>query len=164
MCGIGFDTLYLFLISSSYNAVIGPLHLIIEDNIFDISKKKSKDYYTKLVGIKAQFPNSINKLPNDFNLSLEQLTQIFQLPHIVAFEPYVRAFHCEVLWHPLYQLQVVSNRLRFKRSLFSLCPGVRVGCIIFSMFVLFQRIFGLNLNLFGTNLQRKKCNYHCKTL
>ena len=69
--------------SSTYNAAIGPLQLILEDNIFDVSKKKSKDYYKGLVGS----PKSINKLQNNFNLSLQQLTQILQLPHTVALEP-----------------------------------------------------------------------------
>ena len=88
--------------SSSYNAAIGPLQLILEDNIFNVSKKKSTDYYKVLVWRKAQFPKSINKFQNNFNLSLQQLTQIFQLPHTVALEPYVRAFQWKVLNDILY--------------------------------------------------------------
>ena len=98
LCGLGFDTLFLILLrSSTYNAAIGPLQLILEENIFDVSKKKSEDYYKALVGRKSQFPKSINKLQNNFNLSLQQLTQIFQLPHTVALEPYFRAFQYKVL-------------------------------------------------------------------
>ena len=88
--------------SSTYNAAIRPLQLILEDNIFDVSKKKSKDYYKALVGRKAQSPKSINKLQNNFNLLLQQLTQSFQLPHTVALEPYVRAFQYKVLNGILY--------------------------------------------------------------
>ena len=83
--------------SRTYNAAIGPLQLILAENIFDVSKKKPKDYYKALVGRKVQCPKSINKLQNNFNLSLQQLTQIFQLPHTVALEPYVRAFQYKVL-------------------------------------------------------------------
>ena len=35
-----------------------PPSLNIENNVFDISVKKSKDYYTKLIGKKAKFSNS----------------------------------------------------------------------------------------------------------
>ena len=38
--------------SSTYNAAIGPLQLILAENIFDVSKKKPKDYYKALVGRK----------------------------------------------------------------------------------------------------------------
>ena len=103
--------------SSTYNAAIGPLQLILEDNIFDVSKKKSKDYYKGLVGRKAQCPKSINKLQNNFNLSLQQLTQIFQLSHTVALEPYVKVFSILVLNgilytnSKLYQIGYISSDL-----------------------------------------------------
>ena len=122
--------------SSTYNAAIGPLQLILEDNIFDVSKKKSKDYYKALVGRKAQFPKSINKLQNNFNLLLQQLTQSFQLPHTVALEPYVRPFQYKVLNgilytnSKLYQIGYISSDLcsfctRTSQSLYHLfyfCP------------------------------------------
>ena len=104
-------------LSSTCNAAIGPLQLILEDNIFDVSKKKSKDYYKALVGRKAQFPKSMNKLQNNFNLLLQQLTQIFQLPHTVALEPYVRGFQYKVLNgilytnSKLYQIGYISSDL-----------------------------------------------------
>ena len=61
-------------------------------------RKKSKDFFYKgLVGRKAQFPKSINKLQNNFNLSLQKLTQIFQLPHTLALEPYVKDFQYKAL-------------------------------------------------------------------
>ena len=103
--------------SSTYNAAIGPLQLILEDNIFDVSQKKFKDYYKRLVGRKAQFPKSINKLQNNFNLSLQQLTEIFQLPHTVALEPYVKAFQYKVrngilyTSFKLYQIGYISSDL-----------------------------------------------------
>ena len=103
--------------SSTYNAAIGPLQLILEDNIFGVSEKKSKDYYKALVGRKAQSPKSINKLQNNFNLLLQQLTQSFQLPHTVALEPYVKAFQYKVLNgilytnSKLYQIGYISSDL-----------------------------------------------------
>ena len=42
------------------------------------------------------------KLQNNFNLSLQQLTQFLQRPHTVALEPYVRAFQFIVLSGILY--------------------------------------------------------------
>ena len=93
--------------SSTYNAIIGPLQLILEDNIFDVSKKKSKDYYKALIGKKAQFPKSINRLQNNINHSLQQLTQIFDLPHTVALKPYASI--------PIPS-STNANRLRFNAS------------------------------------------------
>ena len=125
--------------SSTYNAAIGPLQLILEDNIFDVSKKKSKDCYKGLVGRKAQCPKSINKLQNNFNLSLQQLTQIFQLPHTVALEPYVKVFqYISSQWYPVYQFQVVPNRLHFKRSLLLLYPGIRDAVSSFLFLSIFK--------------------------
>ena len=46
---------------SAYNAAIRPLQLILGDNIFDVSKKKSKHYNKALVGRKVQSPQIINK-------------------------------------------------------------------------------------------------------
>ena len=41
---------------------------LIHNNIFDVMKKKLKDYYSLLVREKAQAPNIINKWKSDFNL------------------------------------------------------------------------------------------------
>jgi len=45
-----------------------PPSLIIENNVFDILMKKSKDYYTMLISKNAQFSNSSLALKRDFNL------------------------------------------------------------------------------------------------
>ena len=73
----------------------------------------------------------------------------------MAFEPYVRAFQYEVLWQPFYQLQVVSNRLRFKRSLFSLCPGVRVAVSSF-LCLFFLKNFFSEFESFWHQLTKEK--------
>ena len=72
------------------------------DNIFDVKKKKSKDYYSFLVRKIAQYPNIINKLQNDFNFSIDQLRQIFSLLHSAVLESYVKGFQFKVLNSILY--------------------------------------------------------------
>ena len=59
----------------------------INDGVFDIAKKKSKDYYPFLIKKKACLPNYAQKLKLDFNLSNDDLRKAFLLPHSVAFEP-----------------------------------------------------------------------------
>ena len=51
---------------------------------------------------KAQLPNMARKLQNEFNFTSAQLQQIFNLPHQVALEPYVKAFQYKVLNFILY--------------------------------------------------------------
>ena len=74
-----------------------PPSFSINDNIFDVKKKKSKDYYSLLVRKIAQCPNIINKLQSDFDFSIDQLRQIFSLPHSVVLESYVKGFQFKVL-------------------------------------------------------------------
>ena len=65
--------------------------------LFDVTKKKSKDYYTLLVSTKAQLPNHATNLKPVFNFSENQLIQVYSLPHTVIVEPYLRAFQYKVL-------------------------------------------------------------------
>ena len=60
-------------------------------------EKKSKQYYSLLISKKAQLPSAASKLQKEFNLSLDQLNQLFILPHKVTLEPYVRAFQYKLL-------------------------------------------------------------------
>ena len=60
--------------------------------IFDLKKKKSKDYYSLLVMKKSQPPNIVHKWKSDFNISDDLLRESFILPHSVALESYVKAF------------------------------------------------------------------------
>ena len=71
------------------------------DNIFDVTKKKSKDYYLLLVTEKAQLPNIIYKWKTDFNVSDDQLREFFLLPHSVVLGSYVKAFQYKVLHNVL---------------------------------------------------------------
>ena len=73
-----------------------------ENNVFDVMEKKSKDYYSFLVGKKAQPPNIVHKLQRNFNFSFDQLKHFFILPHRVALESYVEAFQYKVLTSILY--------------------------------------------------------------
>ena len=65
-------------------------------------EKKSKQYYSLLIGKKAQLPSAASKLQKEFNFSLDQLKQLFILSHKVTLEPYVRAFKYKVLNSILY--------------------------------------------------------------
>ena len=69
---------------------------------FDVTKKKSKEYYTLLVNTKAQLPNHAASLKRDFNFSENQLIQLYSLPHNVTFVPYLRAFQHKVSNDILY--------------------------------------------------------------
>ena len=69
----------------------------IENNTFDIKQKRSKDYYSLLVSRKAQHPNITFKLQRDFGFTIDQINQIFLLPHSVALESYVKAFQYKVI-------------------------------------------------------------------
>ena len=69
---------------------------------FDVTKKKSKEYYTLLVNTKAQLPNHAASLKRDFNFSENQLIQLYSLPHNVTFVPYLRAFQHKVSSDILY--------------------------------------------------------------
>ena len=79
-----------------------PPSFSIENNIFDVTVKRSKDYYSLLVSEKAKPPNIIPKLQNDFNFTTDQIKQIFALPHLVALESYVKAFQYKVINSILY--------------------------------------------------------------
>ena len=76
--------------------------LTIDDIVFDVMEKKSKQYYSLLIGKKAHLPSAASKLQKEFNFSIDQLNQIFILPHKVTLESYVRAFQYKVLNSILY--------------------------------------------------------------
>ena len=88
--------------NSTHKSTTGEFSLKNDDNIFDVTKKKSKDYYTLLVSRKALFPTIVNKLQNEFHFTLEEVKQIFTIPHSVALEPYVKAFQYKILNSILY--------------------------------------------------------------
>ena len=69
-----------------------PLRFTFENNTFDIRQKRSKDYYSLLVSRKVQHPNITVKLQRDFDFTVDQINQIFLLPHSVGLESYVKAF------------------------------------------------------------------------
>ena len=83
--------------------------LNVKNAIFDISKKKSKDFYSLIVSRKAQPPNNAKKLTQNFNLTEEELKLAFALPHKIASEPYVKAFQYKNLNSILY-----TNKKLFK--------------------------------------------------
>ena len=84
---------------SNHTFLTMPPSLNIENNVFDIPMKKSKDYYTKLISKKS---NSSIVLKRDFSLNEDQLRKVFLLPHMVCSEAYVKAFQYKVLKSILY--------------------------------------------------------------
>ena len=60
-----------------------PPSLTIENNVFDILIKKSKDYYTRLISKKAKFSKNSLVLKRDFSLNEDELRKVILLPHTV---------------------------------------------------------------------------------
>ena len=77
--------------------LISLCSFIIEDSVFEVTKKKSKHFYSLLLNKKVQLPNMATKLQNDFNFMSDQLQQMVNLPHQVALEPYVNGFQYKIL-------------------------------------------------------------------
>ena len=91
-----------FLKGGSTSPPLTSPSFLIHNNVFDVRKKKSKDYYSLLVTEKAQPSNINHKWKSDFNLSDDHLREFFLLPHSVALESYVKAFQYKVLNNILY--------------------------------------------------------------
>ena len=83
--------------------------LTIDNQVFDVMEKKSKQYYSLLIGKKAQLPSAASKVQKEFNFLLDQLKQLFILPHKVTLEPYVRPFQYKVLNSILYTNSKLHN-------------------------------------------------------
>ena len=87
---------------SNYTFMASPPSLVINENVFNVLKKKSKDYYSLLLSKKAQFPNRGLTLKHEFDLTDDELQKAYILPHTVCGEPYIRAFQYKVLNSILY--------------------------------------------------------------
>ena len=125
--------------------------LKIKNNTFDVTKKKSRDYYNLLISNKAQFPNAINNLRSEFHLSTDQLKQVFRLPHSVAFEPYVKAFQYKILNSILFT-NVKLHKIGFIESdLCTFCETVAktLHHLLF-LYVVIQSCFGPTSNVIGS--------------
>ena len=85
-----------------YELTKGNVSFIYKNDIFDITKVKSKDYYSLMISKKAQLPNNVQKLKRHFNLTEEDLKLAFNLPHIITYKPYAKAFQYKILNPILY--------------------------------------------------------------
>ena len=133
---------------------------LIHNNIFDVTKKKSKDYYLPLVTKKAQPPNIIYKWKSDFNLSDDNLREFFLLPHSVVLESYVKAFQYKVLYTNEKLFKSVSEQMMF-------VPFVRLNQKLYTISftnVLTQGDFGTILSLIGAVYQINRFVCHCRML
>ena len=99
--------------------------LTIDNQVFDVMEKKSKQYYSHLIGKKAQLLSAASKVQREFNFSRDQLKQLFILPHKVTLEPYVRAFQYKVLNSILY---TNSKLYKIGYSQHDLCTFTSCSC------------------------------------
>ena len=76
------------------------------------------------------------ELQNNFNLSLQQLTQFLQRPHTVALEPYVRAFQFIVLNGILYTNSKIYQVGYISSDLCSFC--IRESESLYHLFLFFS--------------------------
>ena len=110
----------------------------IENNTFDIKQKRSKDYYSLLVSRKAQHPNITFKLQRDFGFTIDQINQIFLLPHSVALESYVKASQYKVINSIFYNRWMLS----FMPLVFiHICTQLFISGILPHILSLFTRFY-----------------------
>ena len=95
-------SVHSYLKTTNCTSLTTPLSFRIDNKVFDAMKKKSKDYYLLIKSRKAQSPNNSRFLKHDFNLTDDQLKEVFILPHNLAFEPYAKAFQYKILNSKLY--------------------------------------------------------------
>ena len=86
---------------SRYPSINSPT-FVVDDNGFDVTKGKSKDYYTLLIRKTAKLPNIIHKIQSNFNFTSDHLKQMFKLPRLIDVESYVKAFQYKVINSILY--------------------------------------------------------------
>ena len=98
-----------FLKGGSTSPPLTSPSFLIHNNVCDVKKKKSKDYYSLLDTEKAQPPSINHKWKSDFNLSDDHLREFFLLSHSVALESYVKAFQYKVLNNILYTNKKLSK-------------------------------------------------------
>ena len=116
----------------------------VDNKDFDALKKKNR---------KALFSNNSRFLKHDFNLTDDQLKEVFILPHNLAFEPYVKAFQYKILNFILYTnsklykvilplinvLFVNQNQKRYLISSSIVCTPSFSGNILNPSILLLQR-------------------------
>ena len=61
-----------------YLSIRSPTFMV-SDNVFEVSKGKSKDYFTILIREKAKLSNIIQKLQSNFNFNSDHLKQMFNI-------------------------------------------------------------------------------------
>ena len=84
-----------------YPSINSPT-FVVSDNIFHVTKGKSKDYYNLLIRGKAKPLNIIKKWQSNFHFNSDHLKQIFKLPLSIVVESYVKAFQYKVINSILY--------------------------------------------------------------
>ena len=147
------DTAFLKNIISCPSSA--PPSFSIDDNIFDVKKKKSKDYYSLLVRKIAQYPNIINKLQNDFNFSIDQLRQIFSLPHSVVLQSHAKGFQFKVL-NSILDTNSKLHKIGFKTDDLPVCSFCKAEPeTLYHLFINtpMSNGFGVSFKVTGTKSQ-----------
>ena len=108
-----------------FSGINGPWKSFLQHLLspLGVTTKKSKEFYALLIKDKAQLPYIAYKLQNDFNFTSDQLKQIFQLPHSVTLEAYVKAFQYKVLNSILYTNTKLYKMGFRTNDLCSFCKG-----------------------------------------
>ena len=130
---------------------------VINNNVCFISKKRSKHSYSLLMSEKAQFSSAVNKLQDEFHLSIDSLqNRVFMLPHDVALEPYFKAFQYKVLNYLLFtntKLYKIGFRTCNKCSF---CKTDLETLHHLYIVANTRTLSGMNLNCTGFPLQRRE--------
>ena len=129
-----------------------------------MTEKKSKHFCSLLLNKKAQLPNMARKLQNEYNFTSAQLKQIFNLPHQVALEPYVKAFQYKVLNFILYT-NTKLNKIGYStddKCTFCKLERETLHHLLFSCPTL--GLSGIVLKHSGFHLLKKNFTSHCKML
>ena len=129
-----------------------------------MTKKKSKHFYSLLLNKKAQLPNMARKLENDFNFTSDQLQQMFNLPHQVALEPYVKGFQYKVLNFILYTNSKLYKIGYSTDDKCTFCKRSEIHCVICSSAAPTFGRFGIVLKHSGFQLVKKTFTSHYKML
>ena len=130
--------------------------MTIDNQVFDAMEKKSKQYYSLLIGKKAQLKSAAGKLQKDFNFSLDQLKQLFTLSHKVTLEPCVRAFQYKVLNSILYTNFKLYKIGYSQQDLRTFCKSYTEN--------LNHLLYGMILNCFGSLVLKRPLILLSKTL
>ena len=123
-------------------------------------RKNLNDYYKALVGRKAQFPKSMKKLQNNFNLLLQQLTQIFSSHTPWLLNLTSELFSIKFSMVSSIPIPSCTKKVTFQAISVPSVPGHQSRCIIFFIFCPFSKTFWSDFKFFWHLLTNEKIQVH----